>query len=248
MTLEVRFPLCLAALSIGLAGASCSDVGWGRSTAPALTVGRERVPVPPATKVVGLMFNYPPAEAGASQPPPGFFLRTPNSLASHGDVIRIPERYDTVLYEGELVIVIGKRASRVSPSEARSCILGYTCGMDGSPVVTDENGERDIARSLAGKSADGVAPVGPWVVPDLDVSAQKIELRVNGQVVERCLTGDLVWDPARVVSEISRTITLEPGDLIFTGASRAVPKFTPGDRVEVEISGIGTLVNTIAEP
>lgn len=230
---------------------SCGTLEHARPLAgnhrPVLVMKDGNVPVPPPTKVIGMMSNYRPATPGAEPAKPGFFVRTPSSLASNGDVLEIHEVYDTVLYEGELVIVIGKRARKVSPEEARECILGYTCGMDGSPLVLDASGKADLARGLAGKSADGIAPVGPWVVTDIDPASQTIQLRVNGKVLEECFTGNLVWGPARIVSEVSRSVTLDPGDLIFSGASKAPPKFRPGDRVEVEITDIGILSNVVAD-
>jgi 2-keto-4-pentenoate hydratase/2-oxohepta-3-ene-1,7-dioic acid hydratase in catechol pathway len=201
---------------------------------------------PPPTKGIGMMFNYPPLEEGATQPPPGFFVRSAGSIGKPGTTIVIPRALDEILYEGELVAVIGKRASRVSPEEARACILGYTCGMDGSPLVRDAAGQRDAARSLAGKSADGIAPVGPRLIPALDPNGHEIVLRVNGEELERASTRDLIWDPPTLVSEISKTVALEPGDVIFCGARRALPRLKPGDVVEVEIDGIGVLRNQVA--
>jgi 2-keto-4-pentenoate hydratase/2-oxohepta-3-ene-1,7-dioic acid hydratase in catechol pathway len=201
---------------------------------------------PGPTKGLGMMYNFPPLEEGGEPPPaPAFFVRAAGSISRDGAPIVIPRALDTILYEGELVIVMGRRASRVTPEEAEACILGYTCGMDGSPLVRDSEGERDPARSLAGKSADGVAPVGPRLVPELDPAGHAIVLRVNGEEVERANTRDLILDGPEVVSLISRTVTLEPGDVIFCGARKAVPELEEGDTVEVEIEGIGVLKNTV---
>ncbi len=198
------------------------------------------------TKGIGMMANFPAPENDAD---PAFFVRAAGSISRHDVPIAIPKALDTVLYEGELVIVMGRRAHRVTEKQAEACIRGYTCGMDGSPLILDAQGERDPARSLAGKSADGIAPVGPRLIPRLDPNGHAITLKVNGEIVEQANTRDFVWKPARVVSEISRTVTLEPGDVIFCGATRAIPKMTPGDVVEVEIQGIGVLRNTVvAEP
>jgi 2-keto-4-pentenoate hydratase/2-oxohepta-3-ene-1,7-dioic acid hydratase in catechol pathway len=200
------------------------------------------------TKGIGMMHNYPPLEPpadGSPPPPPAFFVRAAGSISGPGKKIVIPKALDTILYEGELVVVIGRTASRVSEAEAARCIRGYTCGMDGSPLVLGPDGARDPARSLAGKSADGMAPVGPRVVERLDPNGHEIVLRINGVEVERASTNDLIWRPARIVSEVSKTVALEPGDVIFCGARRAVPKMQPGDVVEVEISGIGVLRNEV---
>lgn len=199
---------------------------------------------PAPTKGIGMMRNFPPPP-GETQDPPGFFVRSAGAISRHGAPIALPRALDTVLYEGELVIVIGRRAHRVTPAQAEACILGYTCGMDGSPTFVDSQGKPDLARSLAGKSTDGIAPVGPRLIPRLDPAGHAITLRVNGKVVERANTKDFIWSPARIVSEISQTVTLEPGDVIFCGAKQAVPRLTPGDVVEVEIEGIGVLKNRV---
>ncbi|MFV2066099.1 MAG: fumarylacetoacetate hydrolase family protein [Pirellulales bacterium] len=199
---------------------------------------------PAPTKGIGMMRNFP-SSTGEAQEPPAFFVRSAGSISKHGVSIAIPRALDTVLYEGELVIVIGRRARRVTPAEAEACILGYTCGMDGSPTIVDSHGEGDLAGSLAGKSTDGIAPVGPRLIAKLDPAGHAITLRVNGKVVERANTKNFVWPPARIVSEISKTVTLERGDVIFCGAQQAIPRLTPGDVVEVEIEGIGVLKNHV---
>lgn len=197
--------------------------------------------VPAPTKGIGMMFNFPPLEPGMEQGPPAFFVRSAGAIGKAGEPIVIPKAYPEVLYEGELTVVIGMQARKVTLVRASECILGYTCGMDGSPLVKDARGERDASRSLAGKSADGIAPVGPKLLKDLNPAGHSIVLRINGREVERANSKDLIWDPARLVSEISQAMTLEPGDVIFCGARRAIPKMQPGDTVEVEIEGIGTL-------
>jgi len=198
------------------------------------------------TKGFGMMFNFPPVEGTpAPVPPPGYFVRAASSLSEPDAKIEIPRGVDTILYESELAIVIGTRARRVSEAGAAACIAGYTCGMDGSPLILDANGERDAARSIAGKSFDGVAPVGTQLVTKLAPGGHEVVLRVNGEEVDRSNTRDLIWQPERIVSEISQKVTLEPGDVIFCGANKAVPKMRPGDVVEVEISGIGVMRNEV---
>ena len=219
------------AASIGLSGCLFSDV-------------------PPApTQAFGMAFNVRPADGSEPPSSPAFFVRAASSTTWSDEPIVVPKALDRVDYEGELVIVIGRRARRVTPEEAESCILGYTCGMDGTPFVAGPGGEKDLLRSIAGKSVDGIAPVGPAVVPSLGDAPRRIVLRINGeeQRVAAASTADLVWSPSRVVSEISRTVTLEPGDLIFAGARAAVPQLRHGDEVEVEIDGIGLLRRRVVE-
>ena len=213
---------------------------------PSLAPSDRPFPLLPApSKVVGMMFNFPPREDQPDQDP-GFYIRSANALAKDGTEIAIPEMYDTVSYEAELVLIVGKRARNVAVEDALDYILGFTCGMDGTPVVNDADGNRNLARSLGGKSVDGIAPVGPRMVPRLNASGHDIILRINGEEIERASTNDFVLSPEHVVSQLSRFFTLEPGDMIFMGASRLVPKMTPGHEVEVEITGIGVLRHTVA--
>ncbi len=197
--------------------------------------------LPPPTKAIGIMKNFPPLDPDVPVAKPGFFVRAASSLARAGDPIVLPHAYDTVLYEAELVIIIGRRARNVSVDEAEEFIYGYTCGMDGSPSVTDADGQLQLAPSLAGKSADGIAPVGGRIVRSLGASGHDIILRVNGRELERTNTDHMVMGPAELVSMVSQSITLEVGDVIFTGASKAIPKMRAGDVVEVEITGVGIL-------
>jgi 2-keto-4-pentenoate hydratase/2-oxohepta-3-ene-1,7-dioic acid hydratase in catechol pathway len=203
---------------------------------------------PPPTKAFGMMNNMPGKDGSAPKEEPAWFVRAAGSIGRANEPIVAPKAYPEVLYEGELVIVIGKRARAVDESTAAGCILGYTCGMDGSPLVKDAKGERDPARSLAGKSADGIAPIGPVMVRELRSEGHSISLRVNGEEVERAHTKMMVWSPARIVSEISQRTTLEPGDVIFAGARQAVPSMKPGDLVVVEIDGIGLLRCPVVSP
>lgn len=207
-------------------------------------------PIPGAprpTQGIGVMYNYPPADGSAPTKAPGFFLRSPGAITPAGTDIPMPRAYERFLYEAELVIVIGRRARNVSEAEAPAHILGYTVGMDGSPSVTDADGEADLARSLFGKSADGVAPVGSRLVGSLDPEGHDVVLRVNGEEVDRVSTKKLRWGPARLVSELSRLITLEPGDVIYTGAHRPVPRMKVGDVVEVEVEGIDRFSSRVVD-
>lgn len=193
------------------------------------------------SKAIGMAFNFPPLD-GSTPKKPAYFVRAASSVTWEDQMIVIPKGEKRIDYEGELVIVIGKTARRVSEEEAKDCILGYTCGMDGTPYVEDPaTKEKDLLRSIAGKSYDGIAPIGPRIIPALDPEGHDIILRVRGQEVERANTKNLRWSPEKLVSEISQRITLVPGDVVFAGARTPVPQLQPGDVVEVEIQGIGTL-------
>lgn len=200
---------------------------------------------PPPTKGISIVSNVRSAAADAPVPEPFFAVRAAGAISGPGDALVIPPAVPELDYEGELAIVIGRRASRVSPEDAQQYIRGYTCGMDGTAVYRTADGALDWGRSLAGKSVDGIAPVGGGMVDALDPQGHDVVLRINGEEKERFRTTDLVWDPHRIVSEVSQTVTLEPGDVIYTGTRRPIPRMAPGDVVEVEISGICTLRNPV---
>src|SRR5690606_32504088 len=147
------------AVARGLVGGAIAVLGL------ASCAGFEDVPMP--TKAIGMAYNLPKPDGSGHDQPPGFFVRSATSVRWSDEPIVIPKAIERIDYEGELVVVIGKRARRVTPEEAREHILGYTCGMDGTPQFFAADGERDVLRSTAGKSADGIAPVGPRVVRDL---------------------------------------------------------------------------------
>ena len=164
-----------------------------------------------------------------------------SSLIGHNDAIVLPPEADYVHYEGELVIVIGKPARRVTPEEARHFIFGYTIGNDVSSEGSWSN-DRSMWRR---KSTETFGPVGPWIETDVDPHALEIITRLNGKEHDRGSTSGMTSDCYATVSGISQFITLRPGDLILTGAPGAVEAIHPGDVVEIEIPGIGTLRNPV---
>ncbi len=194
------------------------------------------------TKVLAIGLNYPShlgGQAAPTQPEP--FLKAPNSFIGPGDAIVLPKGAGRVDEEAELVVVIGKRCSKVAKSQALDYVLGYTCGNDVSARVW-QKGDRHAWRA---KSSDTFAPFGPYIVTDLDGGNLDIYARVNGREVQHCRTSELLFDIPTVVSFISQAVTLEPGDLIFTGTSGAPAELHGGDVVEIEIPGIGTLRNPV---
>ena len=145
-------------------------------------------------------------------------------------------------YEGELVVVIGRRASRLGEGEdPLAYVLGYTCGND----VTARDLQQRDGQFTRAKGFDTFAPIGPVIATDLDPSDLRIETRVNGRVRQRASTRDLIFPVPVLVRFISRVMTLLPGDLIFTGTPAGVGPLADGDLVEVEIEGIGTLRNRV---
>jgi len=144
-------------------------------------------------------------------------------------------------YEGELAVVIGQRARNVPPQKAHDFILGYTCAND----VTARDLQRRDNQWTRAKGFDTFSPLGPYIVTDLDPAHLAIRSRVNGELRQDGSTADMVFGVAELIAYISQVMTLEPGDVILTGTPSGVGPLQPGDVVEVEIEGIGTLRNPV---
>src|SRR5690349_820644 len=173
------------------------------------------------------------------------FLKPPAALIGKGQPIERPGGYDRVDYEGELGVVIGKRARRVPRDRALEFVAGYTCVND----VTVRDLQKKDGQWARAKGFDSFCPVGPRVVPGLDPSNLKITTRVNGVVKQDSTTVDMVFDVPALIAFVSEYYTLEEGDLITTGTPQGVGNLAVGDVVEVEIEGIGVLRNpVIARP
>ncbi len=175
---------------------------------------------------------------------PEIFYKPVSALQNPGDAIRFPRGATNVHYEGELVLVIGKRIKDVSPEEAAGAIFGITCGNDVSEREWQHGAGKDLQWWRA-KGADTFAPLGPAVAADLDYSRLMVRTRLNGEVVQEQSTADLIFDCPTVVSWISRAVTLVPGDLIYTGTPGTTRAMKPGDVVEVEVEGVGVLRNPV---
>ena len=170
------------------------------------------------------------------------WIKARNSLASTGENIVLP--HDTageVHYEGEAVAVIGRPCRRVSPQEAGSYILGFTCGND----VSERAWQRDDWTFWRAKGTDTFAPVGPWIETDINPQAMEMIVRLNGEEVQHGRTEEMLFTFAEIVSYISQQITLQPGDMIFSGSTGVTTALKDGDLVEVEIPGIGVLSNPV---
>lgn len=198
-------------------------------------------PVVPS-KALAIALNYASHlgdRPAPSRPEP--FWKAPSAIIGPGDPIIIPRGTERVEEEAELVVVIGRRCRKVSPEEAPHYILGYTCGND----VSARDWQRNDIQWWRAKSSDTFGPIGPFLVTDLDPSRLELRARVNGREVQRGNTADLLFNVPALVSFISQVVTLEPGDLIFTGTPGVPAQIRPGDTVEVEVEGIGTLVNPV---
>ena len=168
--------------------------------------------------------------------------RANNALIAHGEPIVIPgDATERVQYEGELVVVIGRTVKHVSEDEALDCILGYTIGNDVSER-TWQAGDRTLWRA---KNSDTFKPLGPWIETDVDLDSLQTTVRVNGDVASRFPTNNMIFGVAHYISEMTRYLTLFPGDMIWMGTDGATDNIKPGDTVDVEISSIGTLSNPV---
>ena len=196
------------------------------------------------SKIVGVGLNYRAHAEEMGKPLPEeplIFLKPSTAVISNKMKIVLPRESERVDYEGELAVVIGRRCRKVSPEEAADYILGYSCFND----VTARDLQRKDIQYTRAKSFDTFAPYGPWINTEIDPVGLKIETRVNGEVKQRGNTEDMIFSPFELVSFISRIMTLLPGDVITTGTPPGVGPLNPGDRVEVEIEGIGILINYV---
>ena len=156
----------------------------------------------------------------------------------------LPPDSQRVDMEAELVAVIGKNAKNVSEADALDYVFGYTCGNDVSEREWQNSSGGDIQWWRA-KSSDTFSPIGPVIETDLDPTDVRIRGRVNGAEGQSCHTSEMIFNVVQAISFISKYVTLEPGDLIFTGTAGAPPTLKSGDVTEVEIAGIGTLTNPV---
>lgn len=205
-------------------------------------------PCQPA-KIIGLWNNFRAAaeKNGWAQPAePLYFLKATSSLSAHGQDIPAPPGYDgRVVYEGELAIVIGRRARAVAEADAAAHILGYTCAND---VTAMELLQRDpsFAQWARAKSFDGFCALGPVISTDFDPTNSALRTLVGGRERQNYSLADMFFAPRALVSRLSFDMTLEPGDVILCGTSLGVLPMKPGSVVEVVVGGIGTLRNTYA--
>jgi 2-keto-4-pentenoate hydratase/2-oxohepta-3-ene-1,7-dioic acid hydratase in catechol pathway len=207
------------------------------------TVDGELVDLVPS-KIVGIGQNYRAhaAEMGKGLPEePLVFLKPRSALIGDGAPIVRPPGYERVDYEGELGVVIGRRARRVDAREALSYVFGFTCIND----VTVRDLQKKDGQWTRAKGFDTFCPLGPRIVAGLDPSDLAITTRVNGAVRQQSSTADLIFDVPTLIAFVSAHMTLEPFDVISTGTPAGVGNLAVGDVVEVEIAGIGTLRNPV---
>jgi len=196
--------------------------------------------IPSKVLAVGKNYADHAEEFGGGVPEePLLFMKPSTAVSGPGDLIPLPSLSRRVDYEGELALVIGRLARRVPIEEAGRYVLGYTCAND---VTARDLQERDGQWTRA-KGFDGFCPLGPWIETELDPLDAALETRVNGDVRQAARTSQLAFGPSELVAFVSQVMTLLPGDTILTGTPAGVGPLAPGDRVEVEVEGIGVLAN-----
>lgn len=199
-------------------------------------------PVIPRSKVIGIGKNYADhaAEMGTDVPEEPLMFLVPNTaVVGPGDPVVLPPQSTEVHYEGELAVVIGRMCKDLEPEDALSVVFGYTCAND----VTARDLQRSDGQWARAKGFDTFCPLGPWIETDLDVSSLSVVTRRDDEVVQDGTTSDMVHGVAALVSYASKAFTLLPGDVILTGTPAGVGPVEAGQRVEVEVEGIGILSN-----
>jgi 2-keto-4-pentenoate hydratase/2-oxohepta-3-ene-1,7-dioic acid hydratase in catechol pathway len=201
-------------------------------------------PVLPS-KIVAVGRNYADhaEELGNPMPEePMIFLKPSTSVIGAGDDIPYPEQSTRVDHEAELAVVVGRLARRVPLEEVGKFVLGYTCAND----VTARDLQEQDGQWTRAKSFDGFCPLGPWVETELNPLDLAVECRVNGDTRQAGRTSQIAFGPAELIEFVSRVMTLLPGDVVLTGTPAGVGPLQVGDRVEVEVEGIGVLQNGVA--
>lgn len=211
-----------------------------------LPKGARLLPPCSPTKIVCVGRNYAEhaKEMGVDVPAePTIFLKPPSSLIASGDAIVYPRLTQRLDYEGEIGVVIGRRARKVKSADAAAYILGYTPVND----VTARDLQRKDGQWTRGKGFDTFCPVGPYVVPRDEANPATLRVRtfVDGQQKQNAATTEMIFSVDDIISYVSAFMTLEPGDLIATGTPSGVGPLQPGSTVRVEIDGVGVLENTV---
>ena len=231
---------------------------WGRREGGTIVLDDRReiaetdalylAPVEP-TKIFAVHLTYRSRveEYAARTPPePSYFVKPPTTLNGHRRPIRMVKGARFLNYEGELAVVVGRRMKGVAIDDVLSYVAGYTCAND---VGMHDFRHADRGAMLRVKGQDGFLPLGPELVPaaEFDPTAYTLRTYVNGDVVQEATAGDLMFGVAYQLADLCRVITLEPGDVLLTGTPANSRPMRAGDVVEVEITGLGRLTNTIEE-
>ena len=180
-----------------------------------------------------------PQAAGSPRPQPGY--RANSALIADGENIVIPATSGGIQYEGELVVVIGKRARYVAEADALSIVLGYTIGND----VSERTWQKADSGLWRAKNTDTFKPMGPWIETDVDLPSLVTRVRINGTQMLEFRTNDMINGVERYIAEITKYMTLHPGDVIWMGTEGSNADMKAGDLCEIELDQIGTLRNPV---
>lgn len=200
-------------------------------------------PIIPRSKVVGFARTYSnhAAELGNEVPvEPMIFLKPNTAVVGSGEPITLPSFSDEISYEGELAVVIGRICKDIPAEKAHEVVFGYTVAND----LTARDAQRNEARWSRAKGWDGSCPLGPWIQTEMDPMDTHLTTRVDGNTVQDANTSQMVWSINELIAFASQSFTLLPGDVILTGTPAGVGPVVEGQRIEVEIEGIGILSNT----
>lgn len=199
-------------------------------------------PVIPRSKVIGIGKNYAEhAREMGGEPPsePLMFLIPNTAVIGPDDPVVMPQQSDEIAYEGELAVVIGRMCRNVSLADALSVVFGYTCSND----VTARDLQTKDGQWARAKGFDTFCPLGPWIETALDTDDLAIRTRLDGELVQDGTTADMIAGVPELIAYVSQAFTLLPGDVILTGTPAGVGPVRAGQRVDVEVEGIGTLRN-----
>lgn len=200
------------------------------------------------SKIVCVGLNYlDHAKELKKEPPnrPRLFFKPPSAVASHNSTVMLPAGKNRIEYEAELAVVIGKQCRAVEENEAMEIIEGYTCMND----ISNRDDQQIEQNYVRGKGFDGAAPLGPVVAtPDKVPDDAFVRTRVNGERKQNGSLADLIFSVPELIAEITTYMTLEAGDIVSTGTPKGVGPLTDGDKVEIEIEGIGTLEHSVQIP
>jgi len=205
-------------------------------------------PVEP-TKIIATHLTYRSRveEYAARTPPePSYFMKPPTTLNGHRGELRRPRGARFLNYEGEVAVVIGRAMHGVPEADALSHVAGYACAND---VGLHDFRHADRGSMLRVKGQDGFCPIGPELVPadQFDPTDFEIRTTLNGEVAQQGSAADLIWPISYLLADLCRVITLEPGDVVLSGTPAHSRPMEPGDVVEVEVTGLGRLSNTVVD-
>ncbi len=249
---RARYGILVGNIIRGLHGNPCSHLGHLDS--PSILDGNKYSlddvkllsPCLPS-KIVCLGLNYRSHIEEMKLPMPSvplIFLKPSTAVIGPEDKIILPRDWDRIDFEGELGVVVGKKARNVPEDKAGEYILGYTCLND----VSDRRAQAADGQWTRAKGYDTFAPIGPWIETEADPANLKIETFLNGELRQSASTSDLLFGISKLINFISGIMTLLPGDVIATGTPSGVGPMKPGDVVEVKIQHIGTLKNFVVPP